>query len=513
MSKIKNLSVWLWITVGLLFLGLLFARILAPDLTWLTIGVGVLFLAALALLAKEYRKALSSRTAAFGLHSFIHVLIVLSIVGVLNFLGMRYPWKHDFTANKVHTLSDQTQKLIKGLTKNVQATFYAKAQQQEAQRAFFDNYSGLSPKFKVEYVDPDKETTRAKQQGIQRYNTLVLAVDDRNQKIEEPNEEKVTNALIKLLKDKKQELCVIAGHGEKNFDNDGPEGYQFVKKGLEDQAYVVRVVELPKETQVPAECSAIAVIGPTSSFFEPELKALSDYLSNGGRAIFALDIDIKGKDLAPELARVLAPWHVKPKKALIVDPLSRMFGVDAAMPIIATYAETHPVTKEFKETCYFPFTQPIELLPNPPASLKVEWFAKSTPKSWGETNLKEMGEGKVSFSEGSDLKGPLDVAAVIQGKLEGSKAERETRIIVFGTSHFATNNFSRFGKNIDLFLNSVSWVLEDESMISIRSKEDEAGKLELTQTENSVIRLIVVFLLPLIIAVAGIVVWVRRRRL
>jgi ABC-type uncharacterized transport system involved in gliding motility auxiliary subunit len=77
----------------------------------------------------------------------------------------------------------------------------------------------------------------------------------------------------------------------------------------------------------------------------------------------------------------------------------------------------------------------------------------------------------------------------------------------------ATNNFARYGGNEDLVLNSISWLLEDENFISIHAKEEGQGKVELGEHEARAIGLINVFILPFLIAVAGVVIWFRRRRL
>jgi ABC-type uncharacterized transport system involved in gliding motility auxiliary subunit len=50
-------------------------------------------------------------------------------------------------------------------------------------------------------------------------------------------------------------------------------------------------------------------------------------------------------------------------------------------------------------------------------------------------------------------------------------------------------------------------------MISIRGKEDEAGKIELSQNEGTLIFWLSVILIPLMIAILGIVIWVRRKKL
>jgi ABC-type uncharacterized transport system involved in gliding motility auxiliary subunit len=55
--------------------------------------------------------------------------------------------------------------------------------------------------------------------------------------------------------------------------------------------------------------------------------------------------------------------------------------------------------------------------------------------------------------------------------------------------------------------------MEDESMISIRSNEQGPGRVELSQKQGAVIFLVTVIVIPLLTAIAGIVIWVLRRRL
>jgi ABC-type uncharacterized transport system involved in gliding motility auxiliary subunit len=113
-SKTKSLTPYLWIACVLLVLGLIFSHILWPDKLWIPVTLSLLLVGDLGFLIYENRKAMSSRTASFGINSIMIVLLVVSIVGVINFLSYRYPYKHDFTENQIHTLSDQTSKFVKG---------------------------------------------------------------------------------------------------------------------------------------------------------------------------------------------------------------------------------------------------------------------------------------------------------------------------------------------------------------------------------------------------------------
>ena len=518
MTKQINQKKWmkpfLWVASGVFFVGLMLALTIYPELMWLAAIVGVVLMVALAGLFMEYRKELTSRSAAFGLNSIMTALLVISIIGVLNFLSNRHHSQWDFTANKIHTLSDQTVKLIKGLQKPVKAVFFSKVAQREQVRPMLENYRALNPtKFEIEFTDPDKEPARAKQANITKYGTLQLLVGERDTKVEELTEEKITNSLIKITKEKSQLLCALTGHGEKNFNGQDADGYQTVKQALGNQAYELKEINLVTEGKVPDSCTALAIVGPTKAFFPQELKILSDYLDNGGRAVVALDIDPKGSEWAKDLIPVLATWHVKPQSAMIVDPLSRMLNIDPSVAILATFSKDNPITKDFQGNVYFPFSRPIDVVPGAPAGLNVQWLAQSTPKSWGVTNMKELATGQVTIKEGQDKAGPLNTAVAVEGKQKDSKAPRSTRLVVFGTSFFATNHFSRLAGNLDFFMNAASWVMEDESLISIRAKESGPGRVELSQKQGVLIFWLTVIITPLIVASTGIGIWAFRRRL
>jgi hypothetical protein len=55
--------------------------------------------------------------------------------------------------------------------------------------------------------------------------------------------------------------------------------------------------------------------------------------------------------------------------------------------------------------------------------------------------------------------------------------------------------------------------MEDESLIAIRAKEEGPGKVELSQKSGTFIFLLTVILIPLAVAVSGLVIWIVRRRL
>ena len=504
------------LTIGaiVLAIALLFAWSLLPEQTWLVAALLVLFIADIGVLLYQNQKALKTRAVAFGINSVVTAILVVAIVGVVNFLAYRYPAKLDLTKNKVHTLSDQTRKIIKDLKKPVKAVFFSRAADREKMRTILDNLKSNNPdKLEIEYIDPVKEPTRTKQAGIKRDGTLQLHYGEKDSKVEDPNEEKITNAIIKLTKDKSPTVCSIMGHGEKSFASTEADGYDAMKKALDQQFYQQKDVNLLQETKIPDGCDVVAILGPTKSYFDKEVQAIKAFFEAGGRGIIAIDINVQGGEFAPELVNWLSSWYVKPELGLIVDPTSKLLGQDAAVPIVQTFSKESPITKDFHEIALFPMARPLEIMKDAPPSLNIQWLAKTTANSFGEMDLKELRTGAVKYDEGIDKKGPLTLAVSISGKQKDSKAPRDTRMVVIGTSNFGTNNFSRFALNLDFFMNSVSWLAEDENMISIRAKEEGPGKVELSEKVGSLVRLLTVILMPLLIALSGVGIWIMRKKL
>jgi ABC-type uncharacterized transport system involved in gliding motility auxiliary subunit len=468
------------------------------------------------------KKDLNKRNWAFGINSAFITIVVIAIIGVLNFLSTQYPHKYDATKNKLNTFSDQSAKVMKNLKSDLKATLFGDFGAREKYRPILDNYKKLSSHFKFELVDPNKEPTRTKQANIKKPETLLLEYQGKTSKVEDITEEKVTNEVIKLTKETHSIACSVIGHGEPSFTGVGGGDYQAAKKGLEDQAYDVKEISLPEQTKIPAECTVVIMMGASKGLFPSETKALEEYLGNGGRLIVSLDATLSQTDQSKELKAFLSTWGIDYKTGLVIDPVSRMLGVDASVPIIAQFNKDSPVTKDFTQQSYFPFTRPMDLVNPAPAGLKTIWLAKTTPKAWGEMDMKSIAKGEVQYNAGIDIAGPVTVAIAVSGRklspavtppAPGTPALRQARIVAFGSSQFANNQYSRFGGNLDLFLNAVSWAMEDESLISIRTKEDESGKIELSQTQGMLIFWLSVVIFPLLIAIAGIVIWVRRKKL
>ena len=96
----------------------------------------------------------------------LYTLIVIAILGGLNFLANRYNKSYDTTSNKKFTLSDQTEKIAKNLKQDVTITYWDQPTGFTDAHDLLDRYKNLSPKIDVRYKDADKKRTQAIAAGV-----------------------------------------------------------------------------------------------------------------------------------------------------------------------------------------------------------------------------------------------------------------------------------------------------------------------------------------------------------
>jgi ABC-type uncharacterized transport system involved in gliding motility auxiliary subunit len=457
------------------------------------------------------RNLFARRGTRHGLNALVMILFLLGIVALVEALSYRHSYRVDLTENRRHSLSPQTIKVLKSLPVDVAATgfFRTDEPQKRAAEDLFKQYASYSGgRFKWEVVDPDRSPGLAKRYGVETYGTVVLDTKTKSERVNDAEEEKLTNALIKVTREGKSVVYVIKGHGEHDPASTDRAGFSEAKAAVEKANYEVKELLLVRAPKVPEDAAVVILPGPKNDLFPPELETLDSYIARGGKVLF-----MANPFQADGLKRYLARYGIALGDNLVIDRLSRAFGGDFVVPAIFQY-EDHPITKGFGNMLtFFPLTRSVGVAPKLPKGVTAQALAKSGPGSWGETTRAELDKGAVQ-QDARDTPGPLPVAAVATidatNPPEG-KPSVKARIVVFGSSNVASNQFLNVQGNKDLFLNAVSWLAEEEELIAIRPKEGKHTPLILTAAQGKVILWLPLAVLPGAVMLGGIVVVIRRR--
>ena len=448
---------------------------------------------------------MKARQTKFAAYTAVYVLIVVAVVGVLNFLANRYNKTYDTTTSKQFTLSDQTVKIAKNLKQDVSISYWDQPTQFQAAHDLLDRYKNLSPKIDIHYEDLEKNITKARAAGVTRRGAVLVQTAGRTQEAKSLSEEEVTGALVRAMKTGDKLACFAEGAGEHTLEDADRTGYGQLKTLIEGNNYKTQSINLLQKPEIPKECTMVIVGGPSRDYLQPAVDTLKNYVENGGKAIIMLDPPLKfakqNIDENAALAGVLATWGVTADKDLVLDTsgVGQLYGLGPEIALVSTYS-THPIVGTMKRLASgFPIARSLEIKNG--AKTTVEKLFESTDDAFATSNLASA-EIKPSAS---DKKGPFILGAA------GTFSTGGGRFVAVGSSSWVANSYLRLAGNRDLFLNMMNWLSADEDLISIRPKEPEDRRLTMTANQMRLAFYSSVLVIPLLILASGLSVWWKRR--
>jgi ABC-type uncharacterized transport system involved in gliding motility auxiliary subunit len=451
---------------------------------------------------------LKARQTKYAAYATLYILVMLAVVTVANVLANRYDKSFDATSNKRYSLSDQTVKIVKGLKQGATITYFGQVSSFSEAKDKLEMYGKLSPKVHVEYVDPDKNPQAARQAGIKNYGTTIVRIGTRTNEAKSTSEEDVSGAIIRDLKNTSRTVCFVTGSGEHRIEDSERSGYSRFKDLLAKDSYETKAISLLEKPEVPADCTVVVVGGPTADYQQPEVDAIKNYLEAGGRALILLDPPLKfGRPVVADndaFSAVLAEWGVTAEKDVILDPVGQAVGLGPQVVLVTAY-DPHAIVNDMKGTATaFPLSRSLAIKNG--AKTTVEKLFSSSKSSVASTKLDSP---EIDPRDPKNKQGPMIIAAA--GNYQTGKENSQGRFVVIGSSYWATNSFVTQIGNPDFAVNTINWLASDEDLISIRPKDNDDRRINLTESQQKWMIITSQFLLPLFVVIAGITVWWRRR--
>ena len=496
-----------------------------------TVGVGaILLLLALASTFVQVRRALVGRRGRYSANAIVIVITFTAITILVSLISFLNPTRLDVTATKQFTLAPQTLKVLADLKEPVKATAFfvpdlsrEAADRQRSDDFLFEFGRRSNGKFTYVFVDPEAEPAKPRQMGISDFPSIVFEsqTSTRRQVVKVPpvTEQDFASALITVTDPARQKaVYFLTGHGEKDIADTAENSFAFglASRGIVGDNYQIRTVNLFKDKAMPNDVAVLVVAGPQRDMLTDEVPVLTDWLEKGGRAVFLLDPD------APKsFKQVLMKWGVRVLPGTIVDEGSSVSGDPRTILVQRAQYPPAEITAPLDAT-FFPLAAaldiPDEYKKDPrkqPPWVTYSPLIPSSLRSWVTEDA-----SRNTFREEKDVSGPAALGLIVTAfstldkepspPAEGT-APTPTRLVLIGDSDFASNKYFHAYSNGDLLVNSVNWLAQDFSLISIRPKPTVFRQLVLTRSQFDFIRYASWFFLPGLIALGGIFAWWQRR--
>ena len=457
-----------------------------------------------------------------GLQNGIFYVLLVAVLGLLGYAGQQVKWQADWTQGNRNSLSEPSQALLKTLDKPLK--FIAYVPDDPALHLQLNKlmarYQRVKADTTLEFVNPDLDPARAKQDGIQDVGQLAIHLGERSEVVDSTTEQVIFNALQRMSRGGERLVVFIEGHEERNPLAAESSGLAKLADNLQRNGFKVQPHNLIRTQNIPQNASFVVLAAPQKDLLPGEVDVLKKYVEQGGNLLWLQDPGgLHGLQPLEDLLGILIP------EGTMIDAnqdLQAVLGIKhpAVIPVV-DYSKSEVVQKLANAYTLFPFATAV--MRDPKAGEKqgaLVWqadeFLNTLPTSWLETS--GVLEGNVAFNEGTnDQPGPLPIGVTLTRTLAApsdkpAAHERQQRVVVIGDGDFLSNNFIGYGANLDLASNVFNWLSTDDQLLAIPSNRVADTKLELTDTSGYILGIFFLFVLPLGLITAGTLIWWRRRK-
>jgi len=481
-------------------------------------------------------------------------LLMLVIVGMVNYLAYRHYARLDWTTVGMFTLSPKSVEVIKGLETDIDIYLFLSQGEPSYEQAdeLLKRYKALSERVHVHYVDPDREgsefTMLAQRFGVMKGVmetgqavadvAAVVAMGDKNwhvgredlvavdfaipgekqDEVKAAAEQALTGAVVQVTSGRATKVCVTTGHGEWTLERADERSLMSLKEGMHHDNVAWEAFETLGKKAVPKGCDAVFVLGPVHAFSQAEADMLDSYLAGGGNLLMGLDPVIEHDVIKPTgLEEMLQRNGVRLDPALVIELDPNHLLTPNPVEFVVTEFNTHDTTSGLQGRARV-FVALARAVSPDGTNDRVTTLMRTSDQAYGETDLSQVGAGGEPQAGADDLKGPVSLAVALQIIKKGANPDIEPegpggRLIVVGDTDMLSGQLLQSPElaNYHLASSWTGWLTARSALIKIPPKKVKGGGVVLTQDDLDAIFLRVAILLPAAALFAGIAAWLNRR--
>jgi hypothetical protein len=321
-------------------------------------------------------------------------------------------------------------------------------------------------------------------------------------------------ALLKVLREAHVAYFTV-GHGELNEAKDAAAAEGHTAKGLrklfESQNYTVKDLGLTQGlgSEIPADATAVAVLGPTQALLPEEVAALQRYADRGGHLLLGLDPDAKvdHRPLAAAVGIVWSPTPIAHEKPLV---RRRFNNSDRAIIVTNRFSSHASVSTVSRNSARMPVVFPgASSLEKGSGDHKVDFAVKSLGDVFEDRNgnlEKDADEKRAAFNVAAAVSRPAAAPAGWKGK-----DPPELRAFVIADADALSD--AAFGNEPNIFFAAdvLRWLGGEESFSGAITNNEDV-RIEHTKQKDQVWFYATILGAPGLVLGVGLVITRRRKR-
>ena len=484
---------------------------------------------------KSLREMLGTTRMRYGSYSATVTVVVLAIVIVLNLIVSNLPTRFteiDTSDSSYYSIGDLTRSIVGSLDTDVTVSIMSSQSDAESDEILqiagemLKRYQELSDRLQVEYVDPALNPTFGEDSGVEDVSSgsLVVTSEKRSTVVDYSDlyqmdydyssyyttgsydyelsfdgEAAITSAIDYVTTDTLPILYSLTGHGEGTLPDSVQT--QITRLNIEMQE-----LNLLSQGEIPEDADCLLIYCPTVDLSEEEAQMVLDYLEGGGSVLIVPALT--GESM-PNFDTIYNNYGMSLSNTLVLEgDTGYYYQVPYyLMPTVNSHTITSPIL-ENNISLLLGSCQGITISEDVRDTLTVSSLVTTSDAAYA----KALTNGQLSTleQEEGDAQGPFTVAAAATETV----GDTESHLVVIASQELLSETIiEQFSvSNTDLFLNSLSWMCDHESSISISAKSLSTETLTMTAAESRFWMILSMGVIPVALLACGVGVWAWRRR-
>ena len=476
---------------------------------------------------------LKKRWLINGSKTIILVAIIIAIyIGVNILLQNVVLPEIDCTENKIYSLSQETRDKLKNLDKDINITLINYSNYLSVIN-FTERYVELSNHIKIEKVDDlSARADLMRTYSLDATDSLIIVKSGNNEKTLtdgdlftydytsgdeiDVTEEAVTNAIMSVITEEKPKIYFMNSHIM--YD---AQYFSTIMMAMENEANEVDVLDILANNGIPEDCDCLIISTLKEDITEQERDKIITYIQNGGELLLMCGPNIMNSNLS-NFQKVLDEYGVTIENGVVFEGDSANMISGYPDFIKEQTQSSTSLTEKLKMAINLCFVDAAKITFNEEKAeelgVEFEPLVTTTEKAFVRTNLNQTSATRTT---GDGEEEQCTVAAIVTKTIgKDTENEQTSKLIIYANELFAmdmpvqingtTMYTVELYNNRDLILNSVAYLNEREDTITIR-KNYETVNYTVTEQQHTII-MTVIFALPIVIMIAGIIIWQLRRR-
>jgi gliding-associated putative ABC transporter substrate-binding component GldG len=366
----------------------------------------------------------------------------------------------------------------------------------------------------------------------------------------------LTSRIRSMVRGTSRLLGILSAGDPRRFN----ENYQYLMSAFVQAGYQIRMINPGEE--IPETVPAVMALDGVESFDESALYRLDSFIQNGGKAFFTVkgihintDSDLGARPVDDRgLLEMLSSYGITVLPEIVMDRTALTMQYQTRAPSgavqvrITRYPQwirvlgengnpAHPASAKFSGLDMY-WASPLEL--HKTEHVDAVPLFTTTKEAWSMREpLYTSPEMPMMFSRDSGDTAGVKILGVSltgifpswfadrpkPGQEDGSELPdmpaqaKPSRLVIVGDTDFATSfmNVTGAQRNIDFLIQAADWLSNDDDIIGIRSRESRSNRLdriidpEKRAAAMRLTQLVNVFLIPLLVIIAGLLLAWRRR--